>query len=260
MAKLYNTRSEYQDQIDFEKENDDFWNPWISLSGVYLLGVVAWYLIKFFLAKSYDELPSYKNTAILAIIGLIPFLISSRCKNNAHKLSGVQKRYSRGHDKFVRQINDSFSDEYHALFSVYVQNEKKESKKIDCVLVGPTGVFIIGFSTANGDIQGSINYDTWNQYKIGRKGTPYEGHGVRNPIKTLNYQSFLLKQIFAQRGWHLFVNNYFMFINCSKLSLYNVTNCFDDFNKLKTRIVSMNNILSPHQVEQIVEIIIDPEK
>jgi len=114
--------------------------------------------------------------------------------------SDVIDIYSIGREgeKIVRQVlSENLSDDYTVFVGVPVRNGD-----IDCVVVGPTGVFAIEIKHHKGQIQ--YNGGGWRQIKIGHGGTAYFG-SLKDPEKQLFTAMFDLKDYLKQKSVDVFI-------------------------------------------------------
>ena len=248
MAILYNEVDLDRAQINAEKKRNASWSPFIPIGG---FGVAI-------------SLALFMGTGNIIFIILLVFscflggYFESQSKKDK-QTTGASYHRSIYHDVFVKKINETFSNEYQALFSVYIQEKNNNLKSIDCLLVGPTGVFIIDFSSANGKIEAKKNSNKWPLAKTGRDNGRYMGHPISNPIKSLNYRSMLLQKGFQQYGFKVWVDNYYMFVDCQKLTT-DASNVLSDFSKLKKQIENRERRLNNQQISAIVQIVTSSQR
>ncbi|MGO9414625.1 MAG: nuclease-related domain-containing protein [Syntrophobacteraceae bacterium] len=96
------------------------------------------------------------------------FLIASKTKERT-----IYRKGREGEIALRTYLHSVLDDEYKAYFGMPV-----ESGDIDCIVVGPSGLFCLEAKNHNGE----IFYDDggWRQVKVGRGGTVYQGH-LKNP-------------------------------------------------------------------------------
>lgn len=82
---------------------------------------------------------------------------------------------------------------------------------IDCVVVGPTGVFALEIKEHRGQIF-YTKASGWSQIKVGRGGTPYRG-GLRNPSSQLLAGIRWLKGALREAGVDVWVDGIIVFTN-----------------------------------------------
>jgi hypothetical protein len=106
----------------------------------------------------------------------------------------------------LKQTLNSLSDDFVAFYNVPINN----SKDIDCVLVGPKGVFIIEVKNHKGTIIYSEN--GWKQLKTGRGGTQYLGN-LENPRKQLLANMHKFKTFLDENNIHVWIQPILVFTN-----------------------------------------------
>jgi len=103
----------------------------------------------------------------LALIGIVAAIWSGA---SFAKSSASRNTYEHGHEgeEMLRQRLHSFlSDDYIAYFGYPLNN----GQDIDCILLGPSGLYVIETKHHNGSIQ--YTDGGWRQVKTGRGGTAY---------------------------------------------------------------------------------------
>ena len=93
----------------------------------------------------------------------------------------------------------------------------------------------------------------WNKYKISRGNTEYIKE-IRNPIKQLKREIYLLKEYLKYYGVDLWIEGYVLFVNMNSPveSEYTVNdkNEIDDILHLRR-----NQVLTKNQIEKIISIL-----
>lgn len=249
MAKLYNTKDLDQEQLDAEKARAKFWNPFGIIA---FIGMACEVVAPFILDADYSE-----TMKCFAFGGacFVAFMFCGIMGSRGQKTTSKSTHRSKGHDAFVKKIGEVFSDEYHAVFSVFLKKENKNNQIINCLLIGPTGVFIIDFSTATGAIEAKKDLSLWPHKKVGSRGTPYEGADIKNPIKRLNYKSTLLRTLLKQQDFDLWVEGYFIFTQCTQL-ITDAPNIYSDYFELKEQITNKKTVLNKQQISKIVKLVV----
>ncbi|MBR7077133.1 MAG: NERD domain-containing protein [Clostridia bacterium] len=87
--------------------------------------------------------------------------------------------------------------------------------ELDEVVVNCCGVFIIEVKNLRGIIDGGEDDAEWTQYKTADSGITY-GNSVKNPVKQVNREVYLLKNYLLERGVKVWVEGYVFFVqgNC----------------------------------------------
>ena len=133
-------------------------------------------------------------------LGLMSFKINEHYSDIKSFHAGLQGETT------LKQTLNSLSDDFVAFYNVPIDN----SKDIDCVLVGPKGVFIIEVKNHKGTIIYSEN--GWKQIKTGRGGTQYLGN-LGNPGKQLLANMHKFKKFLDENNIHVWIQPILVFTN-----------------------------------------------
>lgn len=136
--------------------------------------------------------------ALIGAVGVVAMAVSGR--NVAE--------YGAGHKGEVllqERLEHVLTDQYLTIFNFPIG-----SKDIDCVVVGPAGVFAIETKHH----KGTIWYDDhgWHQRKTGRRGGHYDG-SLKNPRGQVLFGVRELKRLLEERGVKVFVRGIVIFTN-----------------------------------------------
>jgi hypothetical protein len=146
-----------------------------------------------------------KSIALVSL-GAIAALISSHVA--ASKKRDVTS-YLRGHEgeMLLRDhLHSILDDEYMAFFGVPIAG----AGDIDCVVVGPAGLFCIEAKHHNGTIL--YNESGWKQIKVGRGGTAYTGN-LKNPSGQVCKAVITIKDYLIRKDVKTWVNGAIVFTN-----------------------------------------------
>ena len=125
--------------------------------------------------------------------------------------------------------------------------------ELDCVVVNRYGVFIIEVKNYAGYIVGRENDSEWKKYKMTDAGNIYE-KAVRNPIKQVKRQVFLLAKYLNCHGVRVWVKGYAMFMqdNSPVSSEYILRNTAEIDKAIHTK---DRVLLSQNTIEQIKKLL-----
>ena len=84
--------------------------------------------------------------------------------------------------------------------------------ELDYVVINKNGVFIFEVKNYSGELEGNEDDEYWNKYKISSGNNEYVKE-VRNPIKQLKREIYLLKEYLKYYGIDLWINGYVLFVN-----------------------------------------------
>ncbi len=102
-------------------------------------------------------------------------------------------------------------DTYTVFTGLQVAYEDKQCE-LDLTVVGPSGVFVIEVKNHNGTIRGDREAHNWKQFKVGRKGTPYQ-KTLHSPIRQVRTHVYCLAGILEMRDIRVFVKDGVFFAN-----------------------------------------------
>ena len=105
----------------------------------------------------------------------------------------------------------------------------------------------------SGELEGNEDDEYWNKYKISSGNNEYVKE-VRNPIKQLKREIYLLKEYLKYYGIDLWINGYVLFVNMNSPidSDYTINNESELNSILHTR---GGQTLNKKQIEKIVNIL-----
>jgi len=144
-------------------------------------------------------------------------------------------------------LRKSLSNEYTAFYGVPVKN----SGDIDCLIIGPKGIFLIEVKHHRGKI--SYTNKGWIQIKKGRKGGIYRG-SLKQPGTQLLINMHKLKEFLNASGINVWIQPVLVYTNPES-----VINLEKDpspvkvckIEQLKDVINSSNESLSPQEIKKI---------
>ena len=97
------------------------------------------------------------------------------------------------------------------LTNVRIQYKEKETE-LDNVIINNRGVFIIEVKNYSGVLIGGENDYEWTKYKVSRGGNTYEKQ-VRNPIKQVKRQVYILSRFLKYYGIKVCIDGYVLLLN-----------------------------------------------
>ena len=125
--------------------------------------------------------------------------------------------------------------------------------ELDYVVINNNGVFIFEVKNFSGKLVGNEDDQYWNKYKISRGNKEYIKE-IRNPIKQLKREIYLLKEYLKYYGVDLWIEGYVLFVNMNSPveSEYTVNDKSEIDDILHLR---MNKVLTKNQIEKIMSIL-----
>lgn len=153
-------------------------------------------------------LVSIMFTAILVnflflIIGFVIFLVFVA----SNKEEGALTTGIKGENILEKILSESLSDEYTAFFNIPI----KSGGDIDCLVNGPTGVYLFEAKNHKGYIL--CVDDSWSQVKVGKNGKVYEGEYSKDPSLQVRKGIFEIKRVLSQHGKNIWIEGVIVFTN-----------------------------------------------
>ena len=125
--------------------------------------------------------------------------------------------------------------------------------ELDYVVINNNGIFIFEVKDFSGKLVGNEDDQYWNKYKISRGNKEYIKE-IRNPIKQLKREIYLLKEYLKYYGVDLWIEGYVLFVNMNSPveNEYTVNDKseIDDILHLRR-----NQVLTKNQIEKIISIL-----
>lgn len=182
----------------------------------------------------------------LLVIVLLIFLLP-RTEEDGKERAGKEGEILAG--KMIQQ----YLNEQDILFNnVEIVVHGRETE-LDYVVINKNGVFIFEVKNYSGELEGNEDDEYWNKYKISSGNNEYVKE-VRNPIKQLKREIYLLKEYLKYYGIDLWINGYALFVNMNSPidSDYTINNERELNSILHTR---GGQTLNKKQIEKIVNIL-----
>ena len=193
----------------------------------------------------------YVVVVAVIIVGLIFFGII--LFNADIHIESEQKRAGRHGERIATHVISEVLNGNDVLFTnVCLSYEGKETE-LDNVIVNNRGVFIVEVKNYNGVLSGDEDDFYWDKSKYTDSGNFYQKQ-VKNPIKQVKRQVYILKSILQQNGIDVWVEGYaFLLERNSPVESPMILESRKDIHEAIH--VKTNARLSNEQKERIVEII-----
>ena len=125
--------------------------------------------------------------------------------------------------------------------------------ELDYVVINNNGIFIFEVKNFSGKLVGNEDDQYWNKYKISSGNKEYIKE-IRNPIKQLKREIYLLKEYLKYYGVDLWIEGYVLFVNMNSPveSEYTINDQseIDDILHLRR-----NQVLTKNEIEKIISIL-----
>ena len=168
-----------------------------------------------------------------------------------------EKRAGRLGEQFASTlIKEILTDDDILLTNVPLYADDKETE-LDNLVVNSHGVFIIEVKNYNGELFGNEEDYEWIKNKISPGGSFYQTK-VKNPIRQVKRQIYILSQVFKQNYIDAWIEGYvFLTERNSPVDSPLVLDTQADMDRV---IHSGDNILSAQMIERIVSALIPDEE
>lgn len=118
------------------------------------------------------------------------------------------RRGERKAEEIIKQI--LYEDDI-LLTNICISYGEREAE-LDNVIINNRGVFVIEVKNYSGTLIGGEDDYEWKKYKISKGGNIYEKQ-VRNPIKQVKRQVYILSQFMKYYGINVWIDGYVMLLN-----------------------------------------------
>ncbi len=149
---------------------------------------------------------------ILISIGIFALVIVLASIFGSTKYELPEKRAGRHGERIARGILSEIltdSDFWMTNVPVFFDNMQSE---LDNIIVNDNGIFIIEVKNYTGELFGSEEDREWIKNKVTPAGNVYQ-QTIKNPIKQVKRQAFILSQILKDKGLHVWIDGYVFFID-----------------------------------------------
>ena len=195
-------------------------------------------------------------TIAIIIIIIIAIIGNSLSDRGSQEYERPEERAGREGEYIATNIiRKVLRDEDILLTNVEISYDGRKAE-LDNVIINKYGVFIIEVKNYAGTIYGKTDDYTWIKCKTDPYGNTFT-KTVRNPIKQVNRQVYLLAKHLESYGFDVWVEGYAFFVQgnspvwCKEVlgSLHDIDKAVHTFNK---------NRLSVSDIESIKAILMDP--
>ena len=169
-------------------------------------------------------------------------------------IEDIEKRIAgkEGELKAKNVLSDYLNENDQLLHNVYISIHGRNTE-LDYVVINNNGVFIFEVKNFSGELVGNEDDQYWNKYKISRGNNEYIKE-IRNPIKQLKREIYLLKEYLKYYGIDLWIEGYVFFVNMNSPveSEYTINDKSEIADILHIR---RDQILTKNQIEKIISIL-----
>ena len=160
--------------------------------------------------------------AVVLIVAIAVVFITNTLKqiDQSNKGSGPKTTFvftpewervgKRGEEAVTRAIKTILHEDDRLLRNVSIEYDGK-SAELDILIVNKYGVFIIEVKNYFGELFGNEDDFEWIKNKVTPAGMTYQ-QSVKNPIKQVRRQIYILSQLFKSNGIRVWIEGYVFFI------------------------------------------------
>lgn len=145
---------------------------------------------------------------IIVIIAIIIIIIAAVFLNS----EPPERKCGRlGEEYAARMIESILNGKDHLLSNITVSFDQKNTE-LDNVIVNEYGIFIIEVKNYNGQLVGSVGDYEWQKYHTTDAGNTYV-KAVKNPIKQVKRQIYILSNYLKQHNINVWINGYVLLLH-----------------------------------------------
>lgn len=150
--------------------------------------------------------------AMIALIVLI-FLVTRLFKwhYEKHEQREIKSAGNKGEAYFNNMLKSILRNDDVLIRNVCLQVNGKEAE-IDSLIINNNGIFIVEVKNYNGRLYGDIDDFEWTKEKVSPGGNVFYKQ-VKNPIKQIKRQTYILSQFLKENNIRIWINGYAYFIN-----------------------------------------------
>ena len=148
---------------------------------------------------------------LFILVILLICLLFIRTEEDGKERAGKEGAGKEGEILAGKIIHQYLNDQDIILNNVEITVHGKETE-LDYVVINRNGVFIFEVKNYSGELEGNEDDEYWSKYKISSGNNEYVKE-VRNPIKQVKREIYLLKELLHIYGVYLWIDGYVLFVN-----------------------------------------------
>lgn len=154
----------------------------------------------------------FMDLFLFVIIALIVLLfLAIRLFRKKREQREIKSAGNKGEAYFNNMLKSILRDDDVLIRNVCLQVNGKEAE-IDSLIINNNGIFIVEVKNYNGRLYGDIDDFEWTKEKISPGGNVFYKQ-VKNPIKQIKRQTYILSQFLKENNIRIWINGYAYFIN-----------------------------------------------
>jgi hypothetical protein len=189
---------------------------------------------------------------VFVLFGIIFLSICVALANSNKKDKTIFESGLEG-EKILKQTLKKILPDNHTVFYNVSFNG---SGDVDCIVVSPSGIYILEAKHHSGEI--SYTENGWTHLKISRRGNKYYNENFRNPMIQLDNHIFKARKFFNNNGVNVWIKGIIVFTNSNiSLSLQKQPNAFKvvTIDKLRNVFAGDSRVNSQKNKKQMTKII-----
>ena len=159
-----------------------------------------------------DFMPYWPSAVILlAAVFCVIFFIWLAVKVGFRSVELPEKRAGRLGERFAYEVISEILREDDVLLTNVTVHAAGKQAEFDDIIINPTGVFIIEVKNYSGELFGDEDDYEWIKNKMTPGGQFYQ-KTVKNPIKQVKRQVYVLSQYLRSHGINVWIKGYVFFV------------------------------------------------
>lgn len=155
-------------------------------------------------------MPNIIAIILLVVLFCLVFVLVSRIKYKREQIK-IKQAGNKGEAIFSNMIRSILRSDDVLLNNISLSVNSKEAE-IDNLIINNNGIFIVEVKNYNGTLYGNADDYEWTKVKISPGGNAFSKK-VKNPIKQMRRQIYVLSQYLKENNVRIWINGYAYFIN-----------------------------------------------
>lgn len=155
-------------------------------------------------------MPNIIAIILLVVLVCLVFVLVSRI-NYKREQRKIKQAGNKGEAIFSNMIRSILRSDDVLLNNISLSVNSKEAE-IDNLIINNNGIFIVEVKNYNGTLYGNADDYEWTKVKISPGGNAFSKK-VKNPIKQMRRQIYVLSQYLKENNVRIWINGYAYFIN-----------------------------------------------
>ena len=153
----------------------------------------------------------YVIAIILLVVLIVLIIVLAGRSTYEREQREIKYAGNKGEAIFSNKIRSILRNDDVLLNNISLSVNGKETE-IDNLIINKNGIFIVEVKNYNGILHGDIDDYEWTKVKISPGGNAFSKQ-VKNPIKQMKRQIYILSQFLKENNIRIWINGYAYFIN-----------------------------------------------